>query len=110
MPVAGAEAVTLRVVFSPELSWAPLGWLLMVGAFRSVLVVLLFVLLLPELLLPLLLPELLVPPVTVRMAPVVKEEPAALVNLHSIAQPFMDLGILLRVRRSVSCPLTVTPK
>ena len=41
MPVAGAEAVTLRVVFSPELSWAPLGWLLMVGAFRSVLVVLL---------------------------------------------------------------------
>ena len=71
-------------------------------------------LVLPVLLLLLLvvsLGSLVVPvaPLTRMMAPVVKEEPAALVNLHSTAQPFMDLGMLLSVSRSVSAPLTSRP-
>ena len=73
--MAGAEAVTLRVVLSPELSsWPFLALVLEAGALRSVLVVFpVFVFVLELVLeLPLLpVPVSVVPPVTVIIAPVV---------------------------------------
>ena len=90
----------------PADSSAPLGCVLILGACSSLVLVPVLALLAVSL------GSLVVPvaPVTRMMAPVVKEEPAALVNLHSTAQPFMDLGILLSVSRSVSVPLTSRPE